>query len=71
LVLPLGLVQSYDGECRRQDRQWIPKPVPPRSRHHHGSGSAIGFDRPDREFDKLGYDIESRVPGTGKLRSWK
>ena len=22
----------------------------------------------DREFDKLGYDIESSVPGTGKLR---
>jgi hypothetical protein len=22
----------------------------------------------DREFEKLGYDIESRVPGTGKLR---
>jgi hypothetical protein len=22
----------------------------------------------DREFERLGYDIESRVPGTGKLR---
>src|SRR5207247_9192034 len=22
----------------------------------------------DRELEKLGYDIESRVPGTGKLR---
>ena len=29
---------------------------------------ALGFDPVDREFDKLGYDIESRVPGTGKLR---
>ena len=28
----------------------------------------LGFDPVDREFDKLGYDIESRVPGTGKLR---
>lgn len=28
----------------------------------------LGFDPADREFDKLGYDIESRVPGTGKLR---
>jgi SNF2 family DNA or RNA helicase len=28
----------------------------------------LGFDPTDREFDKLGYDIESRVPGTGKLR---
>jgi SNF2 family DNA or RNA helicase len=29
---------------------------------------ALGFDPTDREVDKLGYDIESRVPGTGKLR---
>jgi uncharacterized OB-fold protein len=28
----------------------------------------LGFDPTDREVDKLGYDIESRVPGTGKLR---
>ena len=29
---------------------------------------ALGFKPVDREFDRLGYDIESRVPGTGKLR---
>jgi hypothetical protein len=28
----------------------------------------LGFDPTDREVEKLGYDIESRVPGTGKLR---
>ena len=28
----------------------------------------LGFDPTDREFEKLGYDIESRVPATGKLR---
>ena len=28
----------------------------------------LGFDPTDREFEKLGYDIESRIPGTGKLR---
>ena len=28
----------------------------------------LGFEPTDREFDKLGYDIESRVPATGKLR---
>ena len=27
-----------------------------------------GFDPTDREFEKLGYNIESRVPDTGKLR---
>lgn len=28
----------------------------------------LGFVPIDREFEKLGYDIESQVPGTGKLR---
>ena len=29
---------------------------------------SLGFEPTDREFEKLGYDIESRVPGTGRLR---
>jgi SNF2 family DNA or RNA helicase len=29
---------------------------------------SLGFEPIDRELDKLGYDIESRVPGTGRLR---
>ena len=28
----------------------------------------LGYDPTDREFEKLGYDIESRIPNTGKLR---
>ncbi|GAB6058227.1 protein NO VEIN domain-containing protein [Desulfonatronum parangueonense] len=28
----------------------------------------LGFDPIDRELEKLGYDIESRIPGTGRLR---
>jgi hypothetical protein len=28
----------------------------------------LGFEPVDRELDKLGYDIESRIPGTGRLR---
>ncbi len=28
----------------------------------------LGFEPTDRECEKLGYDIESRIPGTGKLR---
>ncbi len=28
----------------------------------------LGFEPVDRETEKLGYDIESRVPGTGRLR---
>lgn len=29
---------------------------------------SLGFEPTDREFDKLGYDIESRIPDTGRLR---
>jgi superfamily II DNA or RNA helicase len=29
---------------------------------------SLGFEPTDRELDKLGYDIESHIPGTGKLR---
>jgi len=29
---------------------------------------SLGYEPVDRELDKLGYDIESRVPGTGRLR---
>ena len=29
---------------------------------------ALGFEPIDREADKVGYDIESRIPGTGRLR---
>lgn len=29
---------------------------------------SLGFDPIDRETEKLGYDIESRIPGTGRLR---
>ena len=28
----------------------------------------LGYEPVDREFEKLGYDIESRVPDTGRLR---
>jgi superfamily II DNA or RNA helicase len=29
---------------------------------------SLGFEPSDREFEKLGYDIESREPSTGRLR---
>jgi SNF2 family DNA or RNA helicase len=29
---------------------------------------SLGFEPTDREYEKLGYDIESRIPGTGRLR---
>lgn len=29
---------------------------------------SLGFEPVDRELEKLGYDVESRIPGTGRLR---
>ncbi|MBI5504534.1 MAG: DUF3883 domain-containing protein [Deltaproteobacteria bacterium] len=29
---------------------------------------SLGFEPTDRELEKLGYDIESHIPGTGRLR---
>lgn len=29
---------------------------------------SLGYEPVDREFEKVGYDIESRIPGTGRLR---
>ncbi|MFZ2208234.1 MAG: DUF3883 domain-containing protein [Porticoccaceae bacterium] len=29
---------------------------------------SLGFEPPDHEFERSGYDIESRIPGTGRLR---
>ncbi len=29
---------------------------------------SLGFEPTDRELEKLGYDIESKIPGTGRLR---
>jgi transcriptional regulator CtsR len=28
----------------------------------------LGFEPTNRELEKLGYNIESKIPGTGKLR---
>jgi hypothetical protein len=61
--------------CGRADRQSIPKTAGGsaalrRGAAHRGSRliCATTDDPTDREHEKLGYDIESRVPGTGKLR---
>jgi len=33
-----------------------------------GIEQTLGFVPKDREFERLGYDIESLVPGTGRVR---
>lgn len=70
LVLPMGLIDEMMG---RQPRAAV---HPADTQASAARARAIvmdverelGFGPVDREFEKLGYDIESRVPGTGKLR---
>jgi len=70
LVVPIGLIKAMTG---RSD------PSPTVATDTQASAAraraivmdverSLGFDPTDREFEKLGYDIESRIPGTGKLR---
>ena len=70
LVVPKGLIDTMEGR----------KPIGSRTAIDTQESAArarsiimetersLGFDPTDREFEKLGYDIESRVPDTGKLR---
>ena len=70
LVVPRGLVTAMDS------RGGSAKPLPVNTQYSAARARAIvmeterrlGFEPTDREFEKLGYDIESRVPSTGKLR---
>ena len=71
LVIPAGLLASMKGEPTGG-----PTTRPADTQAAAAKARAIimqierdlGFEPTDRETDKLGYDIESRVPGTGKLR---
>jgi hypothetical protein len=70
LVVPAGLIASVTGK---------PAPKSVETPDTQASAAAarrivmeversLGFDPTDREAEKLGYDIESRIPGTGRLR---
>jgi hypothetical protein len=70
VVVPLGLVAAMTG------RQLAAPTGPVDTQASAARARAVvmdverrlGFEPTDREFEKLGYDIESRVPGTGCLR---
>ena len=70
LVVPIGLLSAMGGQTT------VEPSIPGDTQASAARARAIvmeiernlGFEPTDREFEKLGYDIESRVPGTGKLR---
>ena len=70
LVVPKGLIMAMTGEAP------IISTAPVDTQASAARARAIvmeierslGFEPTDREVEKLGYDVESRVLGTGKLR---
>ena len=71
LVIPRGLIQAMTGADHSQEATTTHDTQAAAARAREIVMSVerdLGFEPTDREFDKVGYDIESRVPGTGKLR---
>lgn len=70
LVVPAGLIAAMTG--RPELAPSVPQDVQAAAAKARAevmkAERCLGFEPTDRELDKLGYDIESRVPGTGKLR---
>ena len=69
LVVPAGLLAEMTGRPPRTVVLADTRAIAARARAIVMEiERALGFDPTDRELEKLGYDVESRVPGTGRLR---
>jgi superfamily II DNA or RNA helicase len=69
LVVPMGLLASMQGRTLEATTPVDTQVSAARARAAVMEiERRLGFEPVDRELEKLGYDIESRVPGTGKLR---
>jgi len=70
LVVPAGLLQAMDGHTATSAQVTADtQAAAARARAIiMDVERSLGFEPVDREFDKLGYDIESAIPGTGRLR---
>ena len=70
LVVPRGLIAAISGKPHEPDHRAIDtQESAARARAIiMETERTLGFDPTDRETEKLGYDIESRIPGTGRLR---
>lgn len=71
LVVPIGLLGAMGGKAGAPTTMTVPDYQARAARARSvvmEIERSLGFEPEDREFDKLGYDIESRIPGTGKLR---
>ena len=68
LVLPTGLLAKVKGAASAAETIDTQAAAARARAAVMAVERALGFEPADRETEKLGYDIESRIPGTGKLR---
>ncbi len=69
LVIPIGLLAAMRGEATPASSPVDTQVSAARARAIiMQTELGLGFEPVDREFEKLGYDIESSVPGSGNLR---
>ncbi len=69
LVVPRGLLDRIAGLKTRSKAAADTQAIAARARAIVMEVErGLGFEPTDREFERLGYDIESRVPETGRLR---
>lgn len=70
MVVPAGMLAKVSG--RKSDNARVPADTQASAARARAIvmdiERGLGFEPIDRETEKLGYDIESRVPGTGRLR---
>lgn len=69
LVIPIGLIDQVRGKTASVSASRDTQEAAAKARNIIMQIERdLGFEPKDVEFDRLGYDIESRIPGTGKLR---
>ncbi|MDE2692300.1 MAG: helicase-related protein [Acidobacteriota bacterium] len=69
LVVPRGLIEAMsEGPSPTVERRDTQKAAAEARRLVMETERGLGFKPVDREVEKLGYDIESRDPATGRLR---
>ncbi len=69
LVVPAGLIARMTGRAVAASTLVDRQAVAARARAIVMQVERrLGFEPTDRETEKLGYDVESRIPGTGRLR---
>ena len=69
VVVPVGLIAAMTGGPAAALRVTDTQAAAARARALvMDAERRLGFEPVDREPEKLGYDVESRIPGTGRLR---